>query len=47
MHLFGIIFEFEEDSQDKYRQDIVKMKGMADISWQTFQTEDAFHELRI
>lgn len=38
------IKKFQEDSDYKYRHDIVKMKGTADISWQTFQTEEEFQE---
>ena len=34
----------QENSEDKYRQDIVKMTGVSDIFWQTFQTKEAFQE---
>ena len=34
----------QEDSEDKYRQDIVKMTGVSDIFWQTFRTKEAFQE---
>lgn len=36
--------EVSEASYSEFRQDIVEMEGVADVSWQTFQTADEFQE---
>ena len=36
--------EVLENSYTEFRQDIVEMEGVADVSWQTFQTADEFQE---